>query len=409
MKKLCKFCKSDLGKPFLDLKNQPLCNNFVNIENSQLKDELYPLEVFFCSNCKLVQLAHEINPEKIFNNYSYLSSYSQTWIEHAKKFSQKVIEKFNLNNNSFVVEIASNDGYLLTNFVQKNIPCIGIEPAKNIAEISESKGIKTIDDFFTLFLSQEIVRNFGKADLIISNNVYAHAPNIKDFTYGVKNLLKENGIWTIEVPYLKSLIENNQFDTIYHEHYFYFSVISLNSIMNSNELKIYDIEKLESHGGSLRLYITHKNNNSIAENHIVFKFIQDEKNEGFERINTYTDFNYKVNFVRTKLTDLLHSLKKDGKTISGYGAPGKGNTLLNFCNIDSTLINFTVDKNPLKQNTLLPGSRIPVYPLEKLKEKKPDYVIILPWNLKREIMEEISFIKSWGGKFIIPIPNPQII
>ena len=409
MIKYCKFCKTELDIPFLDLGNQPLCNNFVNSGLKHIPDELFPLEVYFCSNCKLTQLAHDIPPSKIFNNYHYLSSYSQSWLNHARNYSQKIIKRFNLNANSFVAEIASNDGYLLQNFLESNIPCIGIEPAKNIAKISEKKGIKTIDSFFSYLLSNELVNNFGKADLVISNNVYAHVPDINDFTRGVKNFLKPSGVWTIEVPYLKELIENNQFDTIYHEHYFYFSIISLDSIMRLNKLKIFDVENLESHGGSLRLYITHDNNDQIHVNEIVENAIKHEIKLGFDNIEIYKNFKVKVEYIKNNLTQILVSNKKDGKTIAAYGAPGKGNTLLNYCNFDSSIIEFTVDKNPLKQNTFLPGSRIPVYHPEKLKELQPDLILILPWNLKKEIMNEINFIKFWNGKFIIPIPHPQII
>ncbi len=406
--KKCKFCNSELGSPFLDLGCQPLCNNNIPFKNVTISEEKYPLEVYFCSSCYLVQLAHSIAPEEIFSDYTYLSSYSESWLKHASEYSKKIIKNYNLNENSFVVEIASNDGYLLKNFVKEKIPSLGIEPANNVAKIARKSGINTVNNFFTNNLSKSIVKDFRKADLIIANNVFAHVPNITDFTKGVKNLLSENGVFTLEFPYLKNLIENNQFDTIYHEHYFYYSLLSLTNILDYHELKIFDIDELKTHGGSLRVYVTHKKSRIYQTTKKLNTFLQKEIELGLNKSEFYYNFNNKIKTIKENLITFLIKLRKEGKKIAGYGAPGKGNTLLNYCGISTDLIDFTVDRNPLKQNTFLPGSRIPVYNTEKIKDDKPDYILVLPWNLKEEIINSLNYVKDWQGKFIIPIPEVTI-
>lgn len=407
--KYCKFCGSQIHNPFLNLGTQPLCNNNIKFSKAFITEKNYPLQVYFCPSCFLVQLTHNINPNDIFNDYTYLSSYSQTWLNHAKEYSKKIIKKYKLSKQSFVMEIASNDGYLLRNFLKAEIPCLGIEPAENALIEANKIGINSLPEYFTYELSNSIKKDHGKADLIITNNVYAHVPKIIDFTRGIKNLLKSTGIWTIEFPYLRNLIQLHQFDTIYHEHYFYFSVVAVNNILKNHKFKIIEIEELFTHGGSLRLHVAHLENPKYSESKELMKYLDEEKNLGMMSPKYYENFNDKVETIKEDLNNTLNKIKKSGKSIIGYGAPGKGNTLLNYCKITSDQLSFTVDKNPLKQNTFLPGSRIPVYTIDKIKEFKPDYILILPWNIKDEILKEIDYIKSWNCRVIIPIPEVTII
>lgn len=405
----CKFCGNELKKSFLDLGMQPLCNNNIKNDAADKPEMHYPLDVYVCSKCYLVQLNHNILPEKIFSDYTYLSSFSSTWLEHAKSYCENIISTLDLNSDSFVIELASNDGYLLQNFKDANIPCLGIEPAGNVAKIAQNKGINTLNKFFSSDFADELVQNDKKADLVIANNVFAHVPNINDFVLGVKKLLSKNGVLTIEVPYLKNLINFNQFDTIYHEHIFYYSVSTLSRILKFHDLSVYNVEELNTHGGSLRIYVKHTENNEISIDSNVETILQDEDKYGLNSLAYYDDYAKTIECLKMKLIDTLLQIKKSGKRAIGYGAPGKGNTLLNYCGIKSDLLEFTVDKNPIKQDTLLPGSRIPVYEVSKVKDVKPDYIMILPWNLKEEIMAEINFVKDWNAKFIIPIPNVEII
>ena len=404
----CKFCNHTLAEPFLSLGKQPLCNSYILPEKYQKQEKSYPLDVFFCPSCYLVQLTHSIPPSVIFEDYAYLSSYSDTWVSHAKEYSRKVIDRFNLDNNSFVVEIASNDGYLLKNFIEFEIPSLGIEPANNPAEAAKAIGVPTMEEYFNYDLSNRLIMDYKKADLIITNNVYAHVPDINDFTDGIKNLLSDSGVWTIEFPYLKNLLELNQFDTIYHEHYFYFSLHAVNNILEHHGLKIFDIEMITTHGGSIRLYATHAKNHKLRINGTLSELLEEEKELGLTDKSIYKDFQSRINTIKNDLLGFLENAKAENKKIIGYGAAGKANTLLNYCGINSELLSFIVDRNPLKQNTFMPGSRIPVYDTDKLKDVKPDYVLILPWNIKKEIMEANKIITEWGGKFIVPIPDVHI-
>lgn len=405
----CRFCNSKLEFEFINLGMQPIANSIISIKETIAEEVYYPLKVFVCSNCFLVQSGYDIPPNHIYKEYPYFSSYSESWLQHAKTYSQMIKGKLNLNKNSFVVEIASNDGYLLKNFKDFQIPYIGIEPSENIAEYAITNGINTICDFFTYNLSKEISRKYGKADLIIGNNVFAHVPNINDFVCGIKNLLAPNGVLTLEFPYLKNLIDLNQFDTIYHEHFFYYSLLSATNILESQGLKIFDIEELITHGGSLRLYATHIENNRYKISEKLKKKMQEELKLKYNDLEIYKSFKEKVYKTKFKILNVLIDIKTKNKSIAAYGAPAKGNTLLNFCGISVDFIDFTVDKNPLKQNTLLPGSHIPVLNPEVIYHKKPDYILILPWNLKNEIMNQLSEIRSWNGKFIIPIPEIEIL
>jgi SAM-dependent methyltransferase len=318
-------------------------------------------------------------------------------------------DEFNLSQKSFVVEIASNDGYLLKYFQSFGIECLGVEPAENVAKVARMKGINTENDFFSIDIADSIIKKYRKADLIIANNVFAHVPNINDFTSGIKKLLSENGIFTIEVPYLKNLVEQNQFDTIYHEHYFYFTFTSIKNILEYHNLIVFDVEKLDTHGGSLRIFAKHLGINTYDVTSNVAEILSTEKVIKINNSKYYIDFVASVQKLKYSLLKLLIKIKENDKIIVGYGAPGKGNTLLNYCGIGSDLIDFTVDKNPYKQNTLLPGSRIPVIDPSRIKQVKPDYILILPWNLKDEIISELEYVKEWGAQFIIPIPNLEII
>ncbi len=406
--KKCRFCDAELNNTFVDLGMSPLANSYVKPENLNKGEKYYPLHTYVCSNCLLVQLEEFESPEGIFSDYAYFSSYSTSWLDHCQQYVQKVTSRFEINKDSQVVEIASNDGYLLQYFVQKDIPVLGIEPAKNVAVEAEKKGIKTITEFFGTGLAEKLVSKKMQADLLIANNVIAHVPNINDFVKGMKKLLKPNGIITLEFPHLLNLINKNQFDTIYHEHFSYISIIALKAIFEKNGLDIFDIEKLSTHGGSLRVYAKHIDNKAIEELSSVDDTLYEEKAYGLDKIETYVKFNEKVKEIKRNVLNYLINLKKHNKIIVGYGAPAKGNTLLNYCGAGVDFIDYTVDLSPHKQGLYLPGTHIPTYSPDRIKETKPDYVLILPWNLKNEIMNQIGYIKEWDGKFITLIPDIEV-
>ena len=405
----CRFCNFTLKEPCIDLGVTPLSNSYLKFNQVKKPEKKYPLQVFVCEKCFLVQLKEYVSNEEIFHDYSYLSSYSKSWLDHAKNYVNMVTKRFNLNKKSLVIEIASNDGYLLQYFLQKKIPVIGIEPSSNIVKISRRKGISTIADFFGEKLAKSMTSKSTFADLIIANNVFAHDPDIHDFVKGIKLILKPTGIATIEVPSLLKLIEKNEFDTIYHEHFSYFSLDILKKIFSDHNLSIFDIDELPTHGGSLRIYVKHKNNKQFVINSKINYLIKKENKEGLHKLKTFYSFNRKIKNIKTELNEFLKKTKNSKKTIVCYGAPAKGNTLLNYCNITSNDIPYTVDKNPIKQNLFLPGSHIPIKHPNEIIKTKPDYLLILPWNLSEEIMEEMSFIRKWNGKFVIPIPNLKIL
>lgn len=408
MSKPCRFCNTELSNTFVDLGMSPLANSYIKPEGVNKGESFYPLHTYVCSSCFLVQLEEFESPEGIFSDYAYFSSYSTSWLEHCKVYTEKVADRFHLNKESQVIEIASNDGYLLQYFKEKGVPVLGIEPAKNVAVEAEKKGIKTITEFFGENLVNELVSKGIEADLLIGNNVIAHVPNINDFVKGMKKILKPSGIITLEFPHLLNLIEKNQFDTIYHEHFSYISIIALSSILKEHGLEIFDIEKLPTHGGSLRVYAKHVENKDISETINVNGILAEEKAYGFDKIETYTSFNEKVKEIKRNILKFLIDLKNQNKTIVGYGAPAKGNTLLNYCGMGTDFIDYTVDLSPHKQGMYLPGTHISIYSPDKIKETKPDYVIILPWNLKNEIMNQMCYIKEWGGKFITLIPDIEV-
>ena len=405
----CRFCDELLEKIFLDLGETPLANSYLSDEEIDNNEESFPLKVLVCKKCYLVQLEEFKTPQNIFSNYAYFSSYSKSFLNHAKNYVDMMINRFQINQNNFVVEIASNDGYLLQYFKEKNIPLLGIEPAKNIAKNAEEKGIKTISEFFGEKFSIELIKEYKKADLIICNNVIAHVPKINDFVSGLKLLMSKKGILTIEFPHLMELVEHNQFDTIYHEHFSYLSFFVIKNILEKNGIKIFDVEKIHTHGGSLRVFCTHTENNDIIIKKSVDELVKSENEKGMMEMNFYENFSTKINSTVDQFLDFCNKAKKDNKKLIGYGAPAKANTLLNYCKIKNNLIEYVTDLSPHKQGLYLPGSHLPIKSPEEIKKSKPDFVIIFPWNLQDEIIKQIDFIREWGGKFVIPIPNLKII
>ena len=404
----CRFCGSELNQNFVDLGMSPLSNSYLNAEQINQKEPFYPLHVFVCNNCLLVQLEEFESPQNIFTNYAYFSSYSKTWLDHAQEYVNMMISRFGFDEKSQIIEIASNDGYLLQYFKEKKIPILGIEPAVNVGEIAEKKGIPTIFKFFGTETAKKLANSDKKADLLLGNNVLAHVPNLNDFVKGLKILLKPNGVITMEFPHLLQLIQQNQFDTIYHEHFSYFSFLVVQKIFSSHQLTIFDVDEISTHGGSLRIYAKHEENQELKVSENILKLIKKEYEFGLDKIITYSNFQKKVELLKQQICKFFISIKKEGKTIIGYGAPAKGNTLLNYCEIGNEVINYTVDKNPHKQGLFLPGTHIPIESPEKIKITKPDYILILPWNLKDEIIQQIDFIREWGGKFVTVIPEVRI-
>ncbi len=406
----CRFCKTELNAVFIDLFNSPASNSFLNGDQLNEPETYYPLKVYTCTSCFLVQIDEYKKTSEIFDQeYHYFSSYSKSWLKHAAQYVNYMIERFRLNADSSIIEIASNDGYLLQYFLQKNIPVLGIEPTSNTAQEAINKGIPTIIEFFGTALANKLKIENKKADLLLGNNVLAHVPDITDFVAGMKILLSEKGIITMEFPHLLQLIESNQFDTIYHEHFSYLSLYTVREIFLSSGLTIFDVEELTTHGGSLRIFACHKENAELSITKNVPDILEKEKKYGITDIQYYQNFQAKAFAVKIALLEFLTKAKKENKIVAGYGAAAKGNTLLNYCGIKSDLISFVADANPHKQGKYLPGSHIPVVSEVYLKDNKPDYVIIFPWNLQQEIMTQLSYISEWGGKFVIPIPTLKIM
>jgi 2-polyprenyl-3-methyl-5-hydroxy-6-metoxy-1,4-benzoquinol methylase len=405
----CRFCNTPLKYLFVSLGSAPLSNSYLTKDQLTKMEPLYPLEVYVCHNCLLVQLEEFESPQNIFSDYAYFSSYSETWLKHAKTYVETMSQRFGLQSMSYVIEIASNDGYLLQYFVEKGIPVLGIEPAANVANVAIQKGIPTEVRFFGEDTARELARQGKAADLLVGNNVLAHVPALNDFVKGLKTLLKPQGVITMEFPHLMRLFEEVQFDTIYHEHFSYFSLLTVEQIFATYGLVLFDVEELPTHGGSLRIYARHIEDTTKPITDRVGELKQREMTAGFTRIEHYLLFKDKVQAIKREILRFLIQLKETGKTIVGYGAPAKGNTLLNYCGIKTDFLEYTVDRNPYKQGRYLPGSHIPIAAPDKIKETRPDYVLILPWNLKDEIMEQIAFIREWGGKFVITIPALQVI
>ncbi len=404
----CLFCGTPLRRTFVDLGMSPLCESYVSASHLNSMEPFYPLHVFVCEKCFLVQLQEYVNPGDIFSEYAYFSSYSDSWVEHARRYTEMITERLGLNSKTLVVELASNDGYLLQHFVHKAIPVLGIEPAANVARAAEDRKVPTLVEFFDETMAKRLSAEGKQADLIVGNNVLAQVPNVNSFVEGIRILLKPGGVVTIEFPHLMRLMLENQFDTIYHEHFFYFSFFAVSKVFAAHGLALFDVEEIPTHGGSLRIYGRHVANNALKMTDRARDLLAREEAAGLMTLAAYESFELQVRETKRKLLECLINLKRQGKTIAGYGAPGKGNTLLNYCGIRHDFLDYTVDRNPYKQGKFLPGTHIPICAPERIRETKPDYVMILPWNFKDEIMEQTSYIREWGAKFIIPIPEARI-
>jgi hypothetical protein len=404
----CRFCGAVLEDVFVDLGLSPLANNYIPADRLAAGETFFPLKVYVCRRCLLVQLEVFEKPENIFSDYAYFSSYSDSWLEHAQRYSENVIERFGITRNSFVVEIASNDGYLLRNFTALNIPVLGIEPAANVAEAAIAKGIPTLVRFFGSDLAGELVRTRQPADLIVGNNVLAHVPQLNDFVAGLKRLLNAQGVITMEFPHLLRLIESNQFDTIYHEHFSYFSFLAVRRVFAAHELMIFDVEELPTHGGSLRIYASHAGDPSKICTTRVADLEAREAAQGLDRFEGYQGFAPRVIDTKSKLLSFLIETRRENKRVAAYGAAAKGNTLLNYCGIRTDFIEYVVDRSKEKQGKYLPGTRIPIREPEHVRSTRPDYLLILPWNIKNEVMQQMAYIRSWGGRFVVPIPEVTV-
>ena len=404
----CRLCGSALRHTFADLGMSPLCENFLAADQLNRMEAFYPLHVHVCDQCFLVQLEEYVSPQQIFTEYAYFSSYSTSWLAHAKTYTERMIERFQLGPDSLVVELASNDGYLLQYFVERGIPVLGVEPAANVAREAVRKGIPTLVKFFGREVAADMVHDGTQADLMLGNNVFAHVPDVCSFAAGMKLLLKPQGVITLEFPHLMRLMEGNQFDTIYHEHFSYFSFITATALLAKCGLTVFDVEELPTHGGSLRLYARHAESASQPVGGRVQELTRREELAGFTRLETYRSFGEQVKSTKRSILAFLVEARRQGKSIAGYGAPGKGNTLLNYCGIRTDFLDYTVDRNPYKHGKFLPGTHIPVLPPERIRQTRPDYVFILPWNLKNEIREQLSYIREWGGRFVVPIPELEV-
>jgi hypothetical protein len=405
----CRFCKNVLTQEFVDLGFSPPSNSFLTVEQLNEPETYYPLKIMVCEKCYLVQIDEFAKHDDIFSSsYAYFSSYSTSWLAHAKAYTSMMVNRFGFNQSSQIIEIASNDGYLLQYFKEKNIPVLGIEPTANTAAEAQKKGIDSVIDFFGIYLATKLVSKGIKADLLLGNNVLAHVPDINDFVGGLKILLKDSGVITFEFPHLLQLIDKNQFDTIYHEHFSYLSLLTVKKIFESHGLCIFDVEELATHGGSIRVFAKHCENNIISISSNVQKILEKELEFGLNDLKIYENYQLKAEKVKNDFTSFLINSQKNGKKVVGYGAAAKGNTLLNFAGTKKDLLHFVVDASPHKQNKFLPGVHIPVFSEQKIKEEKPDYVVILPWNLKDEISNQLSYIKDWGSKFVVAVPELHI-
>ncbi|MEW5857882.1 MAG: class I SAM-dependent methyltransferase [Cyanobacteriota bacterium] len=406
----CRFCSKPGKHTFADLGMSPIANDYLTPEQLGRAEKTYPLHAYVCESCLLVQLEEFESPDHIFGDgdYAYFSSYSDSWLRHAKAYTDLMVERFGFNKNHQVIEIASNDGYLLQYFHEKGIPVLGIEPAANVAKVAEEKGIPSLVKFFGVETAKELAATGKQADLLLGNNVLAHVPDLNDFVAGMKIALKPDGILTMEFPHLLQLMQQNQFDTIYHEHFSYFSFLTVEKIFAAHGLTLFDVEEIPTHGGSLRIYGKQDNAAEPAMSDRVNQLKSKEIQAGLDKIDTYLTFGEKVKETKRKLLKFLIEAKEQGKAIAGYGAPAKGNTLLNYCGVRTDFVDFTVDRSPHKQGTFLPGTHIPVLNPDEIRERQPDYLLILPWNLKEEIMQQMAFIREWGGKFVVPIPEVQV-
>jgi 2-polyprenyl-3-methyl-5-hydroxy-6-metoxy-1,4-benzoquinol methylase len=405
----CRFCRAPLSISFADLGMSPLSNAYLKPEQINQMEPFYPLHAWVCGSCFLVQLEQFESPERFFSDYAYFSSYSDSWLKHAADYTDQMIRRFGFNERSHVVEIASNDGYLLQYFVKRGVPVLGIEPAANVAQVAEKKGIPTLVRFFGTDTAKELAAASKQADLLLGNNVLAHVPDLNDFVRGMAILLKPQGVITMEFPHLLRLMAENQFDTIYHEHFSYFSFFTAEKVFAAHGITLFDVEEISTHGGSLRIFGRHASDASKPGSSRVNNLRQQELGAGLGRIETYAAFAEQIKATKRALLRFLIGAKEEGKRVVGYGAPAKGNTLLNYCGVRADLLDYTVDRSPHKQGSFLPGTHIPILDPDRIAETRPDYVLILPWNLKDEIMEQMAHIRSWGGKFVVPIPTVEVV
>jgi 2-polyprenyl-3-methyl-5-hydroxy-6-metoxy-1,4-benzoquinol methylase len=405
----CRHCGAALEQSFCDLGLSPLANSYLSDEQLSHGEMFYPLHAFVCGHCFLVQLQQFESPGHIFSDYAYFSSYSDSWLDHARAYTEQMVARFKLDSASSIIELASNDGYLLQYFTEKGIPVLGIEPAANVALVAQERGIPTLVRFFGTETAAALVEEHGRADLLLGNNVLAHVPDLNDFVRGMKMALKPHGLITMEFPHLLRLMEENQFDTIYHEHFSYFSFMTVARVFASHGLRLFDVQQLPTHGGSLRIFATHSENTTHHTRPEVTALIEEERGAGLETMAVYANFSERVAATKRGLLKFLFEAKEQGKTIVSYGAPAKGNTLLNYCGVGRDIIEYTVDRSPHKQGKFLPGSRVPIFHPDKIRETKPDYVLILPWNLEKEIASQMAYIEDWGAHFVVPIPEVRVL
>jgi 2-polyprenyl-3-methyl-5-hydroxy-6-metoxy-1,4-benzoquinol methylase len=405
----CRFCRMPLWQTFVDLGMSPLCESYLTSNELNSMERFYPLHVQVCEKCYLVQLEEYVSPENIFSEYAYFSSYAESWLKHAADYVGMICQRLELGANSLCVELASNDGYLLQYLVKKGIPVMGVEPAVNVAKVAERRGIPTLVKFFGVRTAQEMVEQGQRADLVVGNNVLAQVPDINDFVAGIKVLLKPAGVATLEFPHLMRLMEQTQYDTIYHEHFSYFSLITVEKIFAAHGMVLFDVEEIPTHGGSIRIYLRHSEDGAKLVTARVVNMRTCELAAGLDQMKTYESFSEKVKESKRALLELLIQLRREGKRVAGYGAPGKGNTLLNYCGIRTDFLDFTVDRNPYKHGRYLPGTHIPIYPVDEIARRRPDYILILPWNLKEEIIAQLAYAREWGAKFIVPVPQAHVL
>jgi SAM-dependent methyltransferase len=405
----CRFCRTLLKDRVVDLGMSPLCESFLTEDRIDTMEPFYPLHAWVCHECFLVQINDYVTADHIFDEYAYFSSYSTTWLQHAEEYVSMITHRLELDDTSFVVELASNDGYLLQYFVERGIPCLGIEPAKNVAEAAIQKGVPTDVSYFGIEKARRMASEGKMADLVCGANVLSLLPALNDFVGGLPLILKPGGFVTIEFPHVVKTIEQNQFDQIYHEHFCYFGLISAEAVFAGHGMTIFDVEELPTHGGSLRIYARHSADTSKPVTDRVRQLRAREEQAGYRDVAMYARFEERVRETKRKILELLINAKRAGKTIAGYGAPGKGNTLLNYCGIRQDFIDFTVDRNPYKHGRYLPGTHIPIFPPEQIDVARPDFIFILPWNLKDEIIQQLSYAREWGTRFIIPIPEPTVV
>ena len=408
-KRGCLFCGTPLTHTFVDLGKSPLCESYLSTEQLDQMEPFYPLHVYVCAECYLVQLKEYVSGEEIFTEYAYFSSYSDSWLAHARRYTEQMIDQFGLTASSHIVEVASNDGYLLQYFVERGIPALGIEPAANVAKVAVARGVPTLVKFFGRATARELVAEGKQADLLLGNNVLAQVPDLNDFVAGLKIALAPGGVITIEFPHLMQLVANNQFDTIYHKHFSYFSWLAAERIFAAHGLVLFDVEELPTHGGSLRIYARHSDDAAKTITERARALRQREVDAGLLSLDYYRSFAMQVEQTKRDLLEFLIEAKRAGKRVVGYGAPGKGNTLLNYCGIRTDFLDFTVDRSPYKQGKFLPGTQIPIRHPDAIREVRPDYVLILPWNLREEIATQLAYVREWGGQLVVPIPRVEVL